>query len=179
MVAGITTFLPLFMSDVRGSGLLIAAAALTILQGAGVVGALFTGTLSDRFGRVRVLLVLTLLAPLLLLAFVVAPPWASVPLLLVLGLTAISPTPIFLSIVQEAFPDHRALANGTFMALNFLARAAGLWGMGLLADAAGLERAFLWSALAAFAGLAGPVAGAGRRPPVLDAAKAEDRAPRP
>ncbi len=153
MVAGITTFLPLFMSDVRGSGLLIAAAALTILQGAGVVGALFTGTLSDRFGRVRVLLVLTLLAPLLLLAFVVAPPWASVPLLLVLGLTAISPTPVFLSIVQEAFPDHRALANGTFMALNFLAHAAGLWGMGLLADAAGLERAFLWSALAAFAGL--------------------------
>jgi FSR family fosmidomycin resistance protein-like MFS transporter len=148
MVAGLTTFLPIFVTDVRGGGLWLAAAALSVLEGAGVVGALFTGTLSDRFGRLRVLLLLSAAAPLLLFLFLVAPPWATVPLLLALGLTAISPTPVFLALVQDEFAEHRALANGTFLALNFLIRAFGIWAVGGLADGFGLDRAFLWSALA-------------------------------
>lgn len=149
MLAALTTFLPLFVVDVRGGGLWIAAAALSVLEGAGVVGALLTGTLSDRFGRVRTLLLLSVLAPLLMLLFLVAPPWATVPLLIALGLTAISPTPVFLALVQEEFTEQRALANGTFLALNFLIRALGIWGIGQIADSSGLERAFLWSALVA------------------------------
>lgn len=149
MVAGLTTFLPIFVIDVRGGGLWIAAAALSLLEGAGVVGALLTGTLSDRWGRVRILLVLSTAAPLLLLLFMAAPPWATVPLLFALGLTAISPTPVFLALVQEEFSEHRALANGTFLALNFIIRALGIWGIGRIADTIGLEQAFLWSALVA------------------------------
>jgi FSR family fosmidomycin resistance protein-like MFS transporter len=153
MVGSLTIFLPIFVTDVRGGGLWLAAAALTLLEGAGVVGALFSGTLSDRWGRVPLLAVLSGLAPLLLLAFLVAPPWATVPLLLGLGLTAISPTPVFLALVQDTFSEHRALANGTFLALNFLTRALGIWGVGRLADAAGLQSAFLWGALTALLAL--------------------------
>jgi FSR family fosmidomycin resistance protein-like MFS transporter len=153
MHAGLTVFLPLFMTEVRQSSLWLAAAALTILEAGGVIGALGSGIVSDRSGRARVLLVLFFLAPLLMLAFLIAPSWMSVPLLFVLGLTAISPTPIFLAIVQEEFTESRALANGTFMALNFLTRSLGVWVAGLMADSFGLERVLLLGALVAFAAL--------------------------
>ncbi|NJN81057.1 MAG: MFS transporter, partial [Caldilineaceae bacterium] len=150
MVVAITLYLPIFMSDERGAGLWISALALTILEGAGVVGALLTGTLSDKYGRSRVLLVLLTLAPIFLVLFLLGPAWLTIPMLIALGLTAISPTPVMMAIVQDQFPDNRAMANGTFMFLNFLVRAAAIWGVGLLADALGLTNAFLLSAVVAF-----------------------------
>ena len=153
MVVSLTTYLPLFMRDVLQSSLWLAAGSLTILEGAGVAGALATGTLSDRVGRTRVLYVLMGTAPLLLFLFLYGPGILLVPVLLGLGLTAISPTPVMLAVVQDTFPDHRALGNGIFLALNFLIRALGIWSVGLLADQLGLTNAFFWSGIVAFSGL--------------------------
>jgi MFS transporter, FSR family, fosmidomycin resistance protein len=150
MVVAITTFLPTFMSDVLGADLWLAAASLTILEGAGVVGALLTGTLSDRFGRRRVLVLLLSLAPLLLIGFLNSSGWLSISLLIALGLTAISQTPVKMAIVQDNFPNNRAVANGIFMSMNFVIRALAVWVVGLLADHFGLMNAFFWSGLAAF-----------------------------
>ncbi|MCZ7670308.1 MAG: hypothetical protein M5U34_25665 [Chloroflexi bacterium] len=83
--------MPLFVSDELDLNLWLAAAALTILEGAGVVGALTAGTISDKYGRSRILLVVLTLAPLLLLAFIYGPTWLAVPLLVALGLTVLSP----------------------------------------------------------------------------------------
>jgi FSR family fosmidomycin resistance protein-like MFS transporter len=147
----LTIYLPLFMSDELGLSLWLAAASLTILEAAGVVGALTSGTISDKYGRSRILAVVLILAPLLLLAFIYGPTWLAVPLLIALGLTALSPQPVFLALVQDKFPDNRALGNGTFLALNFLIRAGGIWVVGLLADQFGLTMAFTISAIMAFA----------------------------
>ncbi|MBP6470215.1 MAG: MFS transporter [Chloroflexi bacterium] len=149
----LTTYLPLFMSDVLQVNLWLAAASLTILQAAGVVGALISGTVSDKYGRQRILFIVLVVAPLLLLAFLYGPSWLAVPLLLALGLTVLSPQPVFLAIVQDQFPHHRALANGSYLAVNFLIRAAAIWIVGLLADQYGLPTAFLVSGLAAFISL--------------------------
>ena len=146
----LTIYLPLFVSDELGLSLWLAAISLTILQAAGVVGALISGTISDRYGRSRILFMLLLLAPLLMLALIYGPAWLAIPLLIALGLTALSPQPVFLALVQDKFPDNRALSNGTFLALNFLIRAAGIWVVGLLADQFGLTTAFVMSALVAF-----------------------------
>ncbi len=153
MQVALTTYLPIFMSDVLNSSLWLAAASLTILEGAGVVGALATGTISDRLGRSRVLFYLLAAAPLLLIAFLYSPTWLALPLLVALGLTAITPQPVFLALVQDEFPDNRALANGLYLAMNFLIRALAIWVVGLLADRYGLTNAFLWSALLVFLGL--------------------------
>ncbi len=150
MVVAITTFLPTFMTDVLGSSLWLGAASLTILEGAGVAGALATGTLSDRVGRRNMLFVLMTLPPILLLCFLYTSGTLSVVLLIGLGLTAISQTPVKLAIVQDNFPDNRAVANGIFMAMNFVIRAFAIAVVGLLADRFGLQNAFLWSAFAAF-----------------------------
>ncbi|MCA9971510.1 MAG: MFS transporter, partial [Anaerolineales bacterium] len=153
MLVALTTYLPLFMTDARAGTPWLAAGALSVLEGAGVVGALTTGTLSDRVGRRRLLLLLFGVAPLLLLAFVLGPTWLALPLLIGLGLTAISTQPVLLAMVQDQFPQHRALANGTFIGLSFLIRALGVWVIGLLADAYGLNAAFLWGAAVVWLGL--------------------------
>ena len=153
--ASLTTYLPLFMRDELEVSLWLAAAALTILEAAGVAGALLSGTLSDRYGRSRTLLLLLILAPILALAFVFGPAWLAAPLLVALGLTALSPQPVLLALVQDRFPDDRALGNGTFLALNFLIRALGIWVVGLLADRFGLTTSFVVSALVAFTSVLG------------------------
>jgi len=143
-------FLAIYVSDEREGSLWLAAGALTILEAAGFVGALMAGTLSDRFGRFRVLLFLMISAPLIFLAFVYSPTWLVFPLLILLGFTAISPQPVLLALVQDQFPDNRALGNGTFLAMNFLVRAFGIWAVGIVADHIGLERAFMIAAFLAF-----------------------------
>ncbi len=150
MMAALTTYLPIFMSDEREGGLWLAAASLTILEAAGVAGALLSGTLSDRLGRKRVLLLLLIAGPLLMLAFVYSPVWLAFPLLLLLGLAAISPQPVLLATVQDQFPNNRALGNGTYLALNFLIRAGGIWVVGQFSDAYGLSAAFTTTAVLAF-----------------------------
>jgi FSR family fosmidomycin resistance protein-like MFS transporter len=149
LVAALTTYLPIFMSDERQASLWLAAAALTILQAAGIAGALAAGTLSDRWGRRRVLLVVTVAAPFLLLAFLYSPSWLTVPLLLALGVTSLSTQPVLLALVQDHFPHNRALANGVYLAITFLVQAAAIWGIGALADRYGLTPAYAVSALLA------------------------------
>ncbi|MDT8307263.1 MAG: MFS transporter [Anaerolineae bacterium] len=150
LLVSLTTYLPLYARDALGLSLWLSAASLTILQGAGVVGALFSGTLSDRLGRKRMLLLLLTLSPVLYLLFVLGPAWAAVPLLLALGMTAIAPQPVLLALVQDGFPDHRALANGLYLAVGFVIQGAGIWTVGALADRFGLRDAFLGSGLLAF-----------------------------
>jgi MFS transporter, FSR family, fosmidomycin resistance protein len=126
-----------------------------VLEGAGVVGALATGTYSDKLGRRRVLTVLYVLAPFVLFGFLAAPEPLLFPLLLALGLTAISPTPVMMALVQDYFPQHRALANGIFLTANFLTRALAIWVVGWLADSFGLQTAFLWSGVIGLATVVG------------------------
>lgn len=149
MVAALSTYLPIFMSNERQTSLWLAAAALTILQGAGVAGALAAGTLSDRWGRRRVLLVVTVAAPFLLLAFIYSPAWLAVPLLIALGLTSLSTQPVVLALVQDQFPHNRAFANGVNLAITFLLQAVAIWAVGALADRFGLTLAYAVSALLA------------------------------
>lgn len=146
MTVAMTTLLPLYMTHVHEAGLALASIALTVLEAAGVVGALTMGTLSDRWGRRRVLAVLLGSAPLVFFAFLRAPGPLLFPLLLLLGFLAISPTPVFLALVQDYFPNERALANGLFLTGNFLSRSLGVAVVGMLADAYGMPQAFLWSA---------------------------------
>lgn len=151
----VTTYLPTFMSDVREANIFIAAAALSILEGAGVIGALASGTISDWVGRRRVLLVLFVLAPLFLFLFLNSSDAAQIPLLIALGLTAIPTTPVVLALVQDHFPDSRALANGILLAANFLTRASAVWIVGWMADTVGLETAYFWSGWIAFLAVPG------------------------
>ena len=155
LAVAITTYLPIFMSDVLGTSLWLAAISLTILEAAGVVGALFTGTMSDTYGRKRVLVILLVAAPIILLVFLFGPSWLIIPSLIGLGLAAISTTPVMLAVVQDQFPDNRATANGIFMFLNFLTRSIAILFVGMIADRMGLTAAFVISGVLALLSIPG------------------------
>lgn len=148
----ITTYLPIYMRE-SGADLWLAGAALSVLEAAGVVGALVGGTLSDRLGRRVILAVSFAGTPVLVLAFMAASGWVQFPLLIVLGLVSLCTVPVLMALVQERFPEHRALANGLYMSLSFVIRSVAVLVVGLLADHLGLRPAFAISALLTLAAL--------------------------
>jgi FSR family fosmidomycin resistance protein-like MFS transporter len=146
LVSAMTIFLPTYLRG-EGAPLWMAGAALALLQAAGSVGALISGSLSDRIGRRGVLFASLLLPPLLSFAFLrTAGGWLMAPVLILLGFTLLATTPVVMAIVQESFPQNRALANGIYMAISFLLFAGTTVAVGAMGDALGLRSAFAASA---------------------------------
>ena len=143
-----STFLPTYLSQ-QGLALKWAGAALSVLELAGVGGALLSGTLSDRLGRRGVLLGSTLVSAVMLVVFLLVQGWLLVPVLMLLGFSTLATTPVMMAMVQEHLPNNRAVGNGLYMVLAFLVRAIATLLVGFFGDRYGLRQVFLWSALIA------------------------------
>jgi FSR family fosmidomycin resistance protein-like MFS transporter len=141
-LAALGVYLPTYLTE-QGEGLWLAGVSLTVLEIAGVGGALLGGSLSDHWGRRRVVAAAMALAAIFLFAFLAATGWMRFLLLLGLGFSGLSITPVLMALVQEAFPENRALANGLYMGMSFVLRSVGTIGLGLLGDAFGMRTAFL------------------------------------
>lgn len=152
MVVSMTTYLPTFLAS-EGASLWQAGGALSLLELAGAAGALTSGTVSDRLGRRRVLVLVMLAAPAMMLLFLTVREWVILPTLIVLGFIAFSSNPVIMALVQEYGQDHPATANGLYMAIGFVGRSLIVIAVGAMADRWGLRTAFQWSALLGFLGL--------------------------
>jgi FSR family fosmidomycin resistance protein-like MFS transporter len=146
MIECLVTYLPVYMSD-QGASLWIAGASLSILELAGVGGALFSGTASDRLGRKPVLLVATVASIGLMFVFLRVEGWALALVLLLLGFSALSATPVVMSMVQDQLPNHRAVGNGVYMLVGFALRPIAIMAVAFMGERFGLQAAFTWSAL--------------------------------
>lgn len=152
ILVALQIYLPTFMSR-QGASLQLAALALSLLELAGVAGALMSGTLSDRFGRKTVLLVSIVSSSVLMLVFLNVTGWLLVPVLLALGFTILSPTPVMLAVVQDHMTTNRAVGNGVFLAISFLANPIAIFATGFWGDKFGLPSAYFWSAFVALLAL--------------------------
>jgi FSR family fosmidomycin resistance protein-like MFS transporter len=152
VLASLTTYLPIFLTD-EGASLWLAGASLTILEAAGVAGALAGGSLSDRLGRRVVLFAAMLTTPLFMFIFLAVDGWPRFPLLLALGFTSLSAAPVMMALVQESYPENRAMANGLYMALSFVIRSGAVVALGAVGDLVGLRTAFAVSAIVPLLGL--------------------------
>lgn len=141
IVAASTTYLPTFLSR-EGHSFWLAGASMSVLEAAGVAGALIGGSLSDRLSRKLVLLITSITPPVLLLVFLAAQGWVRVPLLVLHGFTLLAVMPVIMAVVQESFPQNRALANGIYMAVSFLTNSVAIVAVGALGDIFGLRTAF-------------------------------------
>lgn len=140
-------FMVVYLVDIRGFELTLATGALALYEFSGVGGALMGGTLSDRFGRRKMVAGAAMCSALLMLIFVHVEGALMIPLLMGLGFTALSVSPVFLALVQDHLPENRATANGMFMLYAFGVRALNVMMVGALGDALGLQNAFIAAAL--------------------------------
>ncbi len=140
-------YLPIYLTS-EGASLWVAGAALSLLEAAGVAGALIGGWVSDRVGRRPVLVFGHVGAPLLLVWFLVADGWLRVPLLILLGFVLLSIQPVNLAMAQEvAAPESRAFANGVYLSISFGIRMVATAVFGVFADVFGLTPAFVVGAV--------------------------------
>jgi FSR family fosmidomycin resistance protein-like MFS transporter len=146
MIECLVTYLAVYMHS-RGASLWIAGASLSSLELAGVAGALISGTISDRLGRKPVLLGGTLISVAVMFLFINSSGWILVPILLILGFSALSTTPVLMAMVQEHLPDNRAVGNGIYMLIVFALRPIAILAVGFMGDRLGLQAAFTWSAI--------------------------------
>jgi FSR family fosmidomycin resistance protein-like MFS transporter len=152
MAMSVTVFLPLFLTE-EGANVWVAGAALSIVEAAGIAGALAGGWVSDQVGRRAVLIFGHIAAPSALLLFLAADGVVRIALLPVIGFTLLALPPVFMALVQERFSESRALANGVYLSINFAVRSVAAIAFGIVGDAFGLSAAMQVAAFATFGGL--------------------------
>jgi FSR family fosmidomycin resistance protein-like MFS transporter len=152
LLPALSTYLPIYLTD-EGAEIWFAGISLSIFEVAGIAGAFLGGTISDRFGRRKVLAFSMLTAPLLTILFVFTDGWVQILLLPILGLTALSITPVLMAIVLESVPENRAMVNGIYLAISFLSRSGAVLVLGMVGDRFGLGLAFQLSAIIMLLGL--------------------------
>jgi FSR family fosmidomycin resistance protein-like MFS transporter len=138
LTVSITTFLPTFL-NFEGASLVRGGTMLAILEGGGVLGAMVSGTISDRIGRRTTLITALVASGLFTFLFLQAKGWLMIPVLFLMGFFLLAQAPVMLAVVQDRYPDHRAVANGVYMGLSFLISSLVVLLVGLAGDTWGLR----------------------------------------
>jgi FSR family fosmidomycin resistance protein-like MFS transporter len=138
LTISITTFLPTFL-NFEGSNLVQGGIMLAILEGGGVLGAMVSGTISDRIGRRTTLITALVASSLFTFLFLQTEGWLMIPALFLMGFFMLAQAPVMLAVVQDRYPDHRAVANGVYMGLSFLISSLVVLLVGLAGDTWGLR----------------------------------------
>lgn len=149
MKASVTYFLPTFLTSM-GNSLHYSELALTVIQLAGAMGALFAGTISDKIGRFRTLLIISIVTPLLTLLFLNLEGFWIFPVLLPLGFFIFAPTSVMLATVQELSTEKKAFVNSIYMTLNFFVSVMVYPAVGAAIDRVGFIPTFRFIALLGF-----------------------------
>ncbi len=148
MKSSLATFLPTYIGE-KGGTLMAGAISLSVLQIAGAAGSFIGGGISDRWGRFNTLALITVVSPLLMFLFIFVNSTIQFIVLLLLGLTLYSSTPILLAMVQEQGSNQPALMNAGFTTINFITGAIAVLLTGFLGDIIGLDKTYALAALIA------------------------------
>lgn len=150
MHSALTLYLPTYM-NFKGNSLWLSGISLSILQFAGAAGTFTIGILSDKFGRKKILLLLSLINPLLMFAFIFSSGFFIFPVLALCGFILLGSNPIILALVQERDTENLSFLNGTYMTISFVGSSAMVLTVGLLSDIFGLDTTYIITAFLAIA----------------------------
>jgi FSR family fosmidomycin resistance protein-like MFS transporter len=149
MKSGLTAFLPTYYFTDKGETLWFANSALALFQLAGAAGTFISGTVSDRIGRKKALLIIALVTPVLMYLFISSIGLLSFILLAMLGFFIFAPGPVLLALVQDREKEKRVFANSIYMTISFVTAAISVVFAGLIGDWVGLENMYKISAFLA------------------------------
>ncbi|MBN2175634.1 MAG: MFS transporter [Bacteroidales bacterium] len=149
MKSGLTAFLPTYYFMDKGETLWFANSALALFQLAGAAGTFLFGTISDRIGRKKSLLLIAVITPVFMFLFISSSGILSFGLLVILGIFIFAPGPVLLALVQDREKDKRVFANSIYMTISFMSAALAVVFAGLIGDWIGLENMYRLSAFLA------------------------------
>ncbi|WOE70225.1 MFS transporter [Hydrogenimonas thermophila] len=137
-----TLYLPLYLTN-QGFDLWYAGISLSVLQFFGVIGTLVSGTLSDKIGRKKTLLVSGLLAVLFMILFLYSKSTFSMFLSLsLIGLFIFASGPVLLALVHDLKTDMPTFLNSIYMTINFGVTSSTVFLMGFIGDHYGLTATY-------------------------------------
>ncbi len=142
----LVTFLPAYYTS-EGESLWFAAYTLSIFELAGAAGSFISGSVSDKIGRGKTLVTISILVPLIMIAFVFTNSWINIGVLLLMGLVIFGSAPVFLALIQEVGVQRPGFSTGVYMTVNFVMGALATLIVGILADIYGLKQIFFISPL--------------------------------
>ena len=143
-IMSVIAFLPMFVVDRLGESEGVGAAIQAVIYLGGLPAGPIAGYLSDRLGAGRVLIVASLIGgPAIFLLFLVTSVWASIPLLLVLGILMFTIMPVSESyIINATGESNRSTILGAYYAASRGGSGFLTLGVGFLIETAGFASAF-------------------------------------
>jgi FSR family fosmidomycin resistance protein-like MFS transporter len=151
---GFTTYVPFYYLEVLKGDPRMVGTLLAVFLGAGAVGTLIAGPISDRVGHRRYMVsVFFLAAPLAVAFLLVSGVWTFV-LLAALGFVLVSTFTVSVVLGQAYMPRNLGMASGLIVGFAIGAGGVGATALGWVADHWGLSSALWISALMPILGCA-------------------------
>ena len=150
MKMAVTLYLAVYLTQ-EGFSLWVASSALAVLQFFGVIGTFVSGTISDKIGRQKTLVIMSTGASITMSAFLFSTtPYTMFPLLALLGIFMFANGPIMLSIIHELDTEMPTFINSVYMSINFSVSSIVVLAMGIFGDAIGLETTYTIASFLAY-----------------------------
>lgn len=142
----LTVFLPVYLTN-KGYSLWLAGISLALLQFSGATGTFFAGSLSDRIGREKILLIVAVVNPLFMWLLVGLKGFFVIPVLIISGFFLFASGPVLLAMVYDIRTKHSSLVNGVYMTLSFIAVSLMTLFLGLSSDKFGMDMTYKMASL--------------------------------
>lgn len=139
MKRALTLYLPVYLIS-QGQSLWYAGISLSILQGFGVLGTMFSGNISDKIGRTSTLLISSIGSVIAMAFFIYT---GHMLFLAILGLFLLSTGPVLMASVQDTNSHMPTFMNSMYMSINFGVSSFIVFGVGLLGDILGLHVTYI------------------------------------
>jgi FSR family fosmidomycin resistance protein-like MFS transporter len=151
---GFTTYMPFYYLEVLKGDPRMVGTLLAVFLGAGAVGTLVAGPISDRIGHRRYMVSVFFLTPPLAVAFLLASGIWTFVLLAALGFVLVSTFTVTVVLGQAYMPRNLGMASGLIVGFAIGAGGVGATALGWVADHWGLSSALWISALTPILGCA-------------------------
>jgi FSR family fosmidomycin resistance protein-like MFS transporter len=143
---GIRVFLPLLITE-RGGSIAMGGTALFAFTAAGAIANILGGRLSDRYGKIRVIIIMLILAPAFLFPAILLNGLPSFFLFTLGGACLAATNPITLAMAQEYVPESRSTVSSLVMGVSWGLANVVAYPIGILADNIGLTRTLVMVSL--------------------------------
>jgi len=145
-----TLYLAVYLTQ-HGFSIWHASIALSVLQFFGVIGTFLSGNISDKIGRQKTLVIMSVGAAITMTFFILSNnSYIVFPLLSLLGIFMFANGPIMLSVIHEVQTKMPTFINSVYMTINFSISSIVVLAMGIFGDTLGLDTTYLIATVLAY-----------------------------